>query len=316
MISYNDQPKLFSIVYGEGVFNDIVSIILFNTVQNLRELEFTWKSPFSIMGEFIKLALASLGIGILTGVISSLMFKYMRFLTHSSITETLIIFIIAMLTYYVSEALELSGMISLLTCGICMAHYTWYNLSPQGKTISSVAVSIFGAAAESIVFAYIGLCVFTYSKQEVVGTTSLHTWSISFIVWMTVVVICGRILAVWIAHGLFSICAKKPDISLRELCFISYGGMIRGAIAFGLVLKIPAEEGVPDDKKVFKERGAIVTTTLALVIITTIFFGTFMKFAQKIMVPEKNIELGGEDGEYNEEDSGDMDFEVENADKV
>lgn len=32
MISYTDQPKLFSIVYGEGVFNDIVSIIMFNTV--------------------------------------------------------------------------------------------------------------------------------------------------------------------------------------------------------------------------------------------------------------------------------------------
>ena len=32
MINYKDQPKLFSIVYGEGVFNDIVSIILFNTV--------------------------------------------------------------------------------------------------------------------------------------------------------------------------------------------------------------------------------------------------------------------------------------------
>jgi sodium/hydrogen exchanger-like protein 6/7/sodium/hydrogen exchanger 8 len=35
MINYNDQPKLFSIVYGEGVFNDIVSIILFNTVSSL-----------------------------------------------------------------------------------------------------------------------------------------------------------------------------------------------------------------------------------------------------------------------------------------
>jgi len=32
MINYDAQPKLFSIVYGEGVFNDIVSIILFNTV--------------------------------------------------------------------------------------------------------------------------------------------------------------------------------------------------------------------------------------------------------------------------------------------
>jgi NhaP-type Na+/H+ or K+/H+ antiporter len=72
-------------------------------------------------------------------------------------------------------------------------------------------------------------------------------------------------------------CSKKSNISLRELCFISYGGMIRGAIAFGLVLKIPDEE-------VFKERGVIVTTTLALVIITTLFFGTFMAFTQKVLV--------------------------------
>lgn len=32
MISYTAQPQLFSIIYGEGVFNDIVSIILFKTV--------------------------------------------------------------------------------------------------------------------------------------------------------------------------------------------------------------------------------------------------------------------------------------------
>ena len=50
MINYDDQPKLFSIVYGEGVFNDIVSIILFGTVQKLKTVEFTWNTPFSIMG--------------------------------------------------------------------------------------------------------------------------------------------------------------------------------------------------------------------------------------------------------------------------
>lgn len=33
MLDYNESPKLFSIVYGEGVFNDIVSIILFGVVQ-------------------------------------------------------------------------------------------------------------------------------------------------------------------------------------------------------------------------------------------------------------------------------------------
>lgn len=45
MIDYNDQPKLFSIIYGEGVFNDIVSIILFGTVQGMKPLssfDFSW----------------------------------------------------------------------------------------------------------------------------------------------------------------------------------------------------------------------------------------------------------------------------------
>lgn len=49
--------------------------------------------------------------------------------------------------------------------------------------------------------------------------------------------------------------------------------MIRGAIAFGLVLKIPEED---DGTGVFRERGVIVTTTLAVVIITTVLFGSFM----------------------------------------
>jgi len=33
IVSYKEQPKLYSCVFGEGVFNDIVSIILYGTVQ-------------------------------------------------------------------------------------------------------------------------------------------------------------------------------------------------------------------------------------------------------------------------------------------
>lgn len=166
MINYEDQPKLFSIVYGEGVFNDIVSIILFNTVQKFNgNSEFTWKTPFKIIGDFLFLALMSVLIGLVAGIFSSLVFKWFRFLCHSAITETILLVIIAFVAYFISETLEYSGIISLLTCGISMAHYTWYNLSPQGKTISSVAVSIFGSAAEAFVFTYIGLCVFTYTAD-------------------------------------------------------------------------------------------------------------------------------------------------------
>jgi hypothetical protein len=35
IVDYTKQPKLFSCIFGEGVVNDIVSIILFNTVLQL-----------------------------------------------------------------------------------------------------------------------------------------------------------------------------------------------------------------------------------------------------------------------------------------
>lgn len=101
---------------------------------------------------------------------------------------------------------------------------------------------------------------------------------------MFCIVLVSRTFAVFFVHYLFRLCnlKGKPDVELNELIFIVYGGMIRGAIAFGLVLKIP------DD---FKERGAIITTTLALVIITTVVFGSFMPIVQKLLVPAPVIDI-------------------------
>lgn len=77
-------------------------------------------------------------------------------------------------------------------------------------------------------------------------------------------------------------------MTINELAFISYGGMIRGAIAFGLVLKIPeniADPNAPGGERPFGERGTCVTTTLAVVIMTTVLFGSFMPLVQRILVP-------------------------------
>lgn len=133
MISYNDQPKLFSIVYGEGVFNDIVSIIMFNTVQSLfggSEASDKSVNPFEIILEFLKLAFMSILIGVVLSITSSVFFKNFRVLTHSPICETIMILLNGMLAYFIAEIFKQSGIISLLTCGIVMAHYTWFNLSP------------------------------------------------------------------------------------------------------------------------------------------------------------------------------------------
>jgi NhaP-type Na+/H+ or K+/H+ antiporter len=98
---------------------------------------------------------------------------------------------------------------------------------------------------------------------------------------MMVIIIVGRLTAVWGVHFAISMCTKEKDITVPELAFISYGGMIRGAIAFGLVLKIPEGD---DGTGEFKERGVIVTTTLAIVIITTVVFGSFMPVVQRALM--------------------------------
>lgn len=164
--------------------------------------------------------------------------------------------------------------------------------------MSSVTYSIFGSAAESFVFAYLGLCCMTYSSsvvwteedgrgEDTIGQPKFP-WNVNFILIMFAVVFVSRILALIIAQVLFRACGRfkgPSDVKLNELVFIMYGGMIRGAIAFGLVLKI--SDGFDEKTKEpdYKERGIIVTTTLALVIITTVLFGSFMPVVQKILVP-------------------------------
>jgi NhaP-type Na+/H+ or K+/H+ antiporter len=80
--------------------------------------------------------------------------------------------------------------------------------------------------------------------------------------------------------------------------FIGYSGMIRGAIALGLVLTIDDSIG---------EKDVIVTTSLTLVILTTILYGSFMPLVQRVLVPPKEADKheydelptgeNGEDGE-------------------
>ena len=138
IVKYEEQPKLFSIIFGEGIVNDAIALILFQSVAVIKKdvqddgaIDYT--IGLTILWQFILLALTSLAVGITLGLVASYMLKKMRFLTVSSIKETLLVFSMGYMAYAVGELLHASGIICLLTCGITMAHYGWYNLSPQGK---------------------------------------------------------------------------------------------------------------------------------------------------------------------------------------
>ncbi len=119
-------------IFGEGIVNDAVAIILFNTMTGFVEggEPFTAATPFLIIWNFILLGVASIAIGIVYGLIASYLFRRMRFITVSAIKETLVIFCFGYLAYATAEIAHFSGIIAQLTSGVVMAHYGWYSLSP------------------------------------------------------------------------------------------------------------------------------------------------------------------------------------------
>jgi NhaP-type Na+/H+ or K+/H+ antiporter len=189
------------------------------------------------------------------------------------------------MSYFVSNSIkiagiEMSGIISLLTCGIVQSHYTYYNLSPQGKTAATLTISFMGTAAEAGVYSYIGIGLYSLIPTW---------WSPMFIFAQLVIIISGRFIAVMTIFYLGRLCCRKKTINFRELCFITYAGMIRGAIAFALVLKIPkvGDEGCDSETDCLSvvNYEVLVSTTLILVMVTTLLFGTFMSKIGKLLVP-------------------------------
>ena len=289
LIKPKKQPKLFSLVFGEGIVNDAVSIILFNAVKEFTEKgdPFTAKSAAFIGMDFLTLGIKSLLLGLAFGLSCSYLFKIARSLTKNPVAECAMIFSFAYLAYVVAELTHASGIISLLTCGITMAHYAWYSLSPQGQANSTVVFQFLGFIAEGFIFSYLGLTFFSYRYMP---------FSFGLISMELGIIMLGRCLAtVGLVYLLKCLCKYEKGhphpLNLREMCFIWYAGLIRGAIAFGLVLRI-------DKSNV--NRDLIVTTSLSLVLITTILFGSTVGLLSVCLFEKKKSEEEEEEEEDEE----------------
>ena len=109
-------------------------------------------------------------------------------------------------------------------------------------------------------------------------------------------IIIGRYVAIFATFYAFKLCFKSRTITARELCFIGWGGMIRGAIAYALVMKIPHYDsescpGNTPDCYSAENFDVIVSTCLIIVFITTLVFGNFMSLVGRVLVPPSKPKL-------------------------
>ena len=105
-------PKLNAILFGEGVVNDAVSILLFNTVkQTIVGGDIGGSTIIDICGNFVYLSLMSILLGVLFALTLALVFKRVHTFSEAPLIETCLIMLVGYSSYLLPEILELSGII-------------------------------------------------------------------------------------------------------------------------------------------------------------------------------------------------------------
>eukprot|EP01043_Picozoa_sp_COSAG02_P000599 COSAG02_NODE_11_length_58539_cov_103.119473_18_plen_631_part_00 len=271
VMSPAETPQLYSILFGEGVINDAVSIVLFDASlkAGLSDHE-DWSDGIQqIILHFFLLLFGSIMLGVICGLACSFFFKRTH-IAKDTKRAVSVFTLFAYGSYLLAEVLDMSGIMSVFFCGIAMAHYNWYNLSASARLVTAQAFQAISYACEMFVFCYMGFSVWTLSFEETLGKGRKAQWSLPLIVtsamttWMvrgfTSVVFCG------IANRF-----RTKQIPAKEQVVIFFSGTMRGCVAFALALKVD-EDGLDKNGETL-ESGVFSTTILAISIFTTLAFG-------------------------------------------
>ena len=287
------EPKLFAILFGEGVINDAVCIVLYRILSEFTKSgkPFTSSTPLMMFGKFLTLTIFSFLIGLVCGCLCAYLFKIflIKGIKLNRAQEIAMLLFFAFMSYTFAEEMGLSPIVTLLFCGIFMSNYAFYNLSFQAREESSVVSRMISNIAEAFVFTYLGLTLIGYIEQ---------TLCLSFIIIELFVVVFGRIFAIFGLSYIFKLCNfKNFKMKTSQKGIMSCAGSIRGAIAFGLAISIETSN------ELHKE--IIISSTLILVFFSTIVFGALMpfmiNFMKKLDPPEdinNEVKLLDESKEY------------------
>jgi len=181
-----------------------------------------------MVGKFFSLSFESAGLGILVGLMVSWVTKSMN-MDYDSTKQTVIMLLFAFFSFHIAEQLTLSGIISMFCCGLVMAHYCYWNISPKARLGTEVTITSIAKISQDFLYIYLGLSSFTIKAENV---------KMDFVYWTMGSILLCRVFSVGVPIFLCFLCSgcKPLKLNRNEWIFVYFGGLIRGAICFGLSL--------------------------------------------------------------------------------
>lgn len=262
--TYKVDPKLYTIIFGESILNDAIAIVIFETAQKYNKGEASSlgiMSFFEGCGIFLLIFFSSLMIGVIVGVGTALLLKF-TYVRRFPKIESCLIVLIAYATYFFSHGIHLSGIVSLLFCGITLKHYAYFNMSRRTQLTTKFIFQIMSQLSENFIFIYLGLALFTDSMLE---------FNPPLII-VTIVAVCA---ARWVAvfplskaiNWFFRYRARRRGVEAQDELPYNYQAMLfwaglRGAVGVALAALLTGAN-----------ESALKATVLVVVVLTVIIFG-------------------------------------------
>lgn len=272
------KKSLFILVFGESLCNDAVTIVLYRTTINAIKTSDAagpeeTLGAYSIIGncflQFFIVCGAGLFIGFILGYAGVLLMKTM---VGHQMNQPIFQIFFPYLAYLLAETGHYSGILAAIFCAAIMSYYMAANMCVEMEFATFTFSKTASSLSESCIFFYLGVSLVSYEHEfdfYFIGVTVLCCTLYRFIVTCSL-------------SSLYNIWALRENrIPFADQLVVTHAG-IRGAVCFGLVQII--------DERIIPAKPYFVTTTLAMIFITSICQGCTIKYVMKC------LKIPGDDG--------------------
>uniref|UniRef100_A0A0D9WPS6 Cation/H+ exchanger transmembrane domain-containing protein n=1 Tax=Leersia perrieri TaxID=77586 RepID=A0A0D9WPS6_9ORYZ len=293
VISQDETPRLYSLVFGEGVVNDATAVVLFNAIKNIDITQLKGGVALKVISDFLYLFFTSTVLGVTIGLSTAYALKALYFARHSTDREIALMALMAYLSYMMAEFLNLSGILTVFFCGIVMSHYAWHNVTESSRIATRHIFATLSFIAETFIFLYVGMDALDIDKWKTSETsfkTSLGIFGI-----IISLVLLGRAAFVFplsILSNYMSGSSERAPITFKHQVVIWWAGLMRGAVSIALAYNQFTFSGVTLDPV----HATIITSTIIVVFFTTLVFGFLTRPLISKMLPQRQQSTTGTGG--------------------
>ncbi|KAI0696095.1 Sodium/hydrogen exchanger family-domain-containing protein [Cytidiella melzeri] len=280
---YKVDPKLYTIIFGESLLNDAVSIVMYETLSQFHGTEIYISSLFHGIGIFLLSFSVSMALGVTFGLAMSLILKHSSLAQYPGI-ESCLVALSAYTCYFFSNGLSMSGIVSLLFCGITLKHYAYHTMSRRTQRTTKYIFSTLAQLSENFIFIYLGLSLFTSPPTSEKVTSYFKPL---FITITTVAVVFTRYAAVFPLSEAINFFQRHARGQRTEEIPHSYQMMLfwaglRGAVGVALAAGFKGENAQ-----------TLRTTVLVVVVLTVVMFGGTTAYMLEVLGIRTGVEDDG-----------------------